>query len=94
MSHTFESIGHTLLRTGDEASYTFVHDQGLTSGGTVKILAWNDSVDEPGPAGLAPKKLGEVEVHKDALIAFVAHLVRGAKVAQAEGQGDMQVLGL
>lgn len=93
MSHTFRSKDNTDSK-GQEISYSFVYDSGLTGGGMVSILAFNESVDVPGPAGLVPKRLGELEVHKDALIAFVASMVRGAKVAQIEDTNDMGAFGL
>ena len=62
----------------------------------VTIIAFNESKREPGPASVDafPTEIGKIQVHKDALIAFVASLVRGAKVSQIKSTNDMQVFGL
>lgn len=94
MSHVYRSTDHTDPKAGDELSYSFVHDAGLTSGGKVRILAFNESKLVDGPAGKVPWEMGQLEVHKDALISFVAKLVRDAKTAQIAELNDLQVLGL
>lgn len=94
MSHVFVSKDHTDLNDHGERSYSFVHDAGLTSGGYVSILAFNEGVLVDGPAGKIPKKLGELKVHKDALTAFVASMVRDARIDQLESMNDMGAFGL
>ena len=95
MSHTHRSTDHTDPKSGNEISYSFVHDAGLASGGKVKILAFNESKFVENTHGMKlPMPLGELEVHKDALISFVASLVCAARVARLEEMNDLQVLGL
>ena len=92
MSRAFQSKGHNGPK-GVELDYSFCYDSGLSTGGMVKILVFSSTETEEGQDHL-PKKLGEFEVNKDALVAFMAHLVRIEKVVQAESAGDLKVLGL
>jgi hypothetical protein len=96
MSHTFRSKDHTNHKSGDEISYSFVHDAGLTSGGAVTILAFNESkLVEEGNHGMKfAEKIGEITIHKDALVSFVASMVRNAKEAQLGDMNEMGVFGL
>ena len=95
MSHTFRSKDHTACATGDEISYSFVHDQGLTSGGYVDILVFNESKFVQSTHDMKlPARIGELKVHKDALVAFVAAMVRDAKAEQIEELNDMGAFGL
>jgi hypothetical protein len=94
VSHAFQSKDHTDLKSKDEISYSFVYDAGLTSGGSVTVIRWNESKLVDGPAGKIPLEEGRMVVHKDALIAFVAHLVRGQRISQIEGMNDLQALGV
>ena len=95
MNNAHLSKDHTDPKSGDEISYSFVHDAGLASGGKVKILAFNESKFVESTHGMKHSMpLGELEVHKDALISFVASLVRRAKASQLKELNDLQVLGL
>lgn len=95
MSHTFRSKNHTNHKGGDEISYSFVHDPDLTSGGAVTILAFNESKLEDAGHGMKhAAKIGEITIHKDALVAFVASMVRNARIDQLNDMNDMGVFGL
>jgi hypothetical protein len=94
VSHAFQSKGHN-GPNGEEFDYSFVYDSGLSTGGMVKILVFSATETEEATGGMQlPKKLAEGEVHKNALVEFLAHLVRIERVVQIEGQNDMEVLGL
>jgi hypothetical protein len=91
----FRSTEH-MAANGDAISYSFCRDSGITAGGEVVILAFNETVRKPGPAtddGM-PTKIGELRIHKDALIAFMASMVRESKADQLKQLGDLQALGL
>ena len=89
----FRSLEHT-AENGDDLSYSFCRNSGLSAGGHVVILVFNETVRVPSATGGSATKVGEVKVHKDALIAFMASMVREAKADQLKQLGDLQALGL
>lgn len=76
-----------------EVDYSFVYDGNLSSGGQVRIVRFLCK----GPRGKPERtqeETGSLLVDKDALIHFVASLVRGKKIARLKDQNDLTVLGL